>query len=172
MLWEIIRAIKLITGKCADAKKLLSSLVDVAAVDPHVALSLLCLCGSYCKLVHLARATPSSLAGSLELFDDKVKNCFSSCFSIDTTDPAWIQAQLSLGFWDLGLRSLAHLSCAAFIASLSTSGCSSADNLHLKCAVDHQVSPSDVITAEGVSSTPVTQQTLSKKLECHFLIHF
>ena len=43
---------KFIAGKCADARKLLSSLVDVAAVDPHVALSLLRLCGSYCRLVH------------------------------------------------------------------------------------------------------------------------
>ena len=48
----------------------------------------------------------------------------------------------------------------------------SADNLHLNHAINHfndQVSPSDVITAEGVSSTPITQQTLSKKLECHLL---
>ena len=48
---------KFVAGKCADTRKLLSSLVDVAAVDPHVALSLLCFCGSYCRLVHLARAT-------------------------------------------------------------------------------------------------------------------
>eukprot|EP00731_Ephydatia_muelleri_P007578 Em0003g1826a len=63
-----------IAGKSADARKLLSSLVDVAAVDPHVALSLLRLCGSYCRLVHLARATPSSLAGSLKLFDEEVRS--------------------------------------------------------------------------------------------------
>eukprot|EP00731_Ephydatia_muelleri_P032786 Em0024g330a len=65
---------KFIAGKCADARKLLPSLVDVAAVDPHVALSLLRLCGSYCRLVHLARATPSSLAGSLKLFDEEVRS--------------------------------------------------------------------------------------------------
>ena len=69
---------KFIAGKSADARKLLSSLVDVAAVDPHVALSLLRLCGSYCRLVHLARATPSSLAGSLKLFDEEVRRCFSA----------------------------------------------------------------------------------------------
>eukprot|EP00731_Ephydatia_muelleri_P010281 Em0005g867a len=158
---------KFIAGKCADARKLLSSLVDVAAVDPHVALSLLRLCGSYCRLVHLARATPSSLAGSLKLFDEEVRRCFSSCFSIDTTDTAWTQAQLSLGFGGLGLRSLSHHSCAA---SLSTSGCSNADNVHLQQAIiqfNDQVSTSDAITAEAVSSTPVTQRSLSKKLECH-----
>eukprot|EP00731_Ephydatia_muelleri_P002977 Em0001g2977a len=161
---------KFIVGKCADARKLLSSLVDVAAVDPHVALSLLRLCGSYCRLVHLARATPSSLAGSFKLFDEEVRRCFSSCFSIDTTDTAWTQAQLSLGFGGLGLRSLSHHSCAAFIASLSTSGCSNADNVHLQQAIiqfNDQVSTSDAITAEAVSLTPVTQRSLSKKLECH-----
>ncbi|KAL5491653.1 hypothetical protein EMCRGX_G016985 [Ephydatia muelleri] len=128
--------------------KLLSSLVDEAAVDPHVALSLLCLCGSYCRLVHLARATPSSLASSLKLFDEEVRRCFSSCFSIDTTDTAWTQAQLSLGFGGLGLHSLSHHSCAAFIASLSTSG-----NVHLQQAIiqfNDQVSTSDAITAEAV----------------------
>ena len=73
----------------------------------------------------------------------------------------------STGFGGLGLRSLSHHSCTAFIASLSASGYSSADNLHLNHAINHlndQISPSDVITAEEVSSTPVTQP---KKLECH-----
>ncbi|KAL5515687.1 hypothetical protein EMCRGX_G000889 [Ephydatia muelleri] len=105
---------KFIAGKCADARKLLSSLVDVAAVDPHVALSLLRLCGSYCRLVHLVRATPSSLAGCL------MKN--------------------------------------------------NADNVYLQQAIiqlNDQVSTSDAITTEAVSSTPVTQRSLSKKLECH-----
>ena len=161
---------KFIAGKCADAKILLSSLVEVAAIDPHVALSLLRLCGSFCRLVHLARATPPSLAGSLKLFDEEVRKCFSSCFAIDTTDPSWLQAQLSTGFGGLGLRSLSHHSCAAFIASLAASGYSSAENLHLNHAINlfnNQVSPSEVITAEGVSSLRVTQRTLSKKLECH-----
>eukprot|EP00731_Ephydatia_muelleri_P022875 Em0015g458a len=148
-----------------------NSCLNVAAIDPHVALSLLRLCGSYCRLVHLARATPSNLASSLKLFDDEVRKCFSSCFAIGTTNPAWIQAQLSLGFGGLGLRSLAHHSCAAFITSLSTSGCSSADNLHLKRAVNQfndQVSPSDN-HRRGIINT-----TLSKKLklECHILNSF
>ena len=114
---------------------------------------------------------PSNLAGSLKLFDDEVRKCFSSCFAIGTTNPASIQAQLSLGFGGLGLRSLAHHSCAAFITSLSTSGCSSADNLHLKRAVNQfndQVSPSDN-HRRGIINT-----TLSKKLklECHILNSF
>ena len=47
-----------------------------------------------------------------------------------------------------------------------TSGCSNVNNVHLQQAIiqfNNQVSTSDAITAEGVSSTP----TLSKKLECH-----
>ena len=64
---------KFIAGKCVNARKHLFSLVDVAAVDPHVALSLLHLCCSYCRLVHLARATPSNLAGSLKLLDEEVR---------------------------------------------------------------------------------------------------
>ena len=79
---------KFIAGKCADARKLLSSLVDVAAVDPHVALSLLHLCGSYCRLVHLARATPSSLAGSLKLFDEEAEGASHLAFpSTQQTQP-------------------------------------------------------------------------------------
>lgn len=74
----------------------------------------------------------------------------------------------SPGFGGLGLRSLSHHSCAAFIASLSASGYSSADNLHLNHAINHfndQVSPSDVITA-GVSSTPINNSANSV---CHLL---
>ena len=52
---------KFIASKRLDAVKLLSKLVEVATIDPQVALILLRLCGSFCKLVHLARATPPSL---------------------------------------------------------------------------------------------------------------
>ena len=50
-------------------------------------LVLLCLCGSFCKLVHLARAAPPSLASdSLQLFDSDVRQCFKDCFVLDTSD--------------------------------------------------------------------------------------
>ena len=45
--------------KHSKAKILLSQLEGVGVVDPQVALILLRLCGTMCKLVHLARATPS-----------------------------------------------------------------------------------------------------------------
>ena len=50
-----------IASKRLDVVKLLSKLVEVATIDPQVALILLRVCGSFCKLVHLARATPPSL---------------------------------------------------------------------------------------------------------------
>ena len=37
---------KFFAGKCADAKKLLSTLVDVAAIDPHVPPALNCVAAS------------------------------------------------------------------------------------------------------------------------------
>ena len=49
------------SSKRSEALKLLSRLVEVGALDPQVALILLHLYGSYCKLIHLARATPQSL---------------------------------------------------------------------------------------------------------------
>ena len=50
-----------IASKHLDAMKLLSKLVEVATIDPQVTLILLRVCGSFWKLVHLARATPPSL---------------------------------------------------------------------------------------------------------------
>ena len=49
-----------ISNKCASAKLLLRKLEEVGAQDAQVALVLLRLCGSFCKLAHLARATPPS----------------------------------------------------------------------------------------------------------------
>eukprot|EP00731_Ephydatia_muelleri_P017587 Em0010g685a len=61
---------KYAASKHSEALKLLSRLVEVGASDPQVALILLRLCGSYCKLIHLARATPPSLVSeALQLFD-------------------------------------------------------------------------------------------------------
>ena len=40
--------------KCFKAKVLLSTLVEVAATDLNIAAYLLCIGGSYCKLVHIA----------------------------------------------------------------------------------------------------------------------
>ena len=58
-----------ITGKQDEDKKLLSQLEEVAVLDPQVAITLLRICGSYCRLIHLAQTTPPNLVSdALSLF--------------------------------------------------------------------------------------------------------
>ncbi|KAL5492004.1 hypothetical protein EMCRGX_G017390 [Ephydatia muelleri] len=106
---------KYAASKRSEALKLLSRLVEVGASDPQVALILLRLCGSYCKLIHLARATPPSLVSeALQLFN--------------------------------------------------------VENPHLSHTVDllnKLVSPSEVISVDAITTSPVHQRVLSKKLEDH-----
>ena len=112
-----------ITSKRTEAIKLLSWLVEVACFDPQVVQILLRMCGGYCKLVHLAKATPPSLAyDPLQLFDVEVKECFTLCTAAPVSNLTWQQAQLSLSHGGLGLRSVSHHSSAAYIASLCSSG--------------------------------------------------
>ena len=132
-----------IASKRLDAVKLLSKLVEVATIDPQVALILLCVCGSFCKLVHLARATPPSLVSDpLQLFDNDVRQCFKDCFVLDTSDSTWQQVQLSLRYGGLGLRSLSHYSSAAFIAYVRSSGFGDRDNQYLVQAINFLTSRS------------------------------
>ena len=54
-----------------------SQLEEVGLIDPQVALILLRLCGAFCKLVHLTRATPSSLIkDALVVFDAGIRRTF------------------------------------------------------------------------------------------------
>ena len=155
-----------ISNKCGSAKLLLRKLEEVGAQDAQVALVLLRLCGSFCKLAHLARATPPSLSiKALELFDIDVRHCFSQCTAVDTSDEAWLQAQLSLSHGGLGLRSLSSHAAAAYIASLCSSDFSSLSSLHLTSAIgkfNSSVSPSDVVSVE---SQPQIQKALSAKID-------
>ena len=96
---DYLHCSRFIADKCAESKKLLTSLVDVAGVDLQVAFTLLCMCGGFCKLVHLTRVTPPSLASdALVSFDEDVRQCFVLCSAIEVSDTAWKQAQLSLRF--------------------------------------------------------------------------
>ena len=71
---DFVHCARFIAEKCAISKVLLKALVDVSVVDLHVAFSLLRMCGSYCNLVHLTRATPPSLcADSLKSFDEDIR---------------------------------------------------------------------------------------------------
>ena len=90
------------------------------------------MCGSYCKLVHLARATPRSLASDpLQLFDAEVRECFTLCTAVPASNLTWQQAQLSLSHGGLGLRSVSHHSSVACIASLCSSGFANRDHKHV-----------------------------------------
>ena len=168
---DFVHCSRFIAEKCAMPKILLKAIVDVSTVDLHVAFSLLRMCGGYCKLVHLARATPPShCADYLKLFDEEVRLCFISCIAVDVPDPNWQQAQLSQSFGGLGFRSLALHCSAAFIASLASSGFGSADNIHMLQAVTRfntQVPPDESITAEEVLVNLPPQRALSKKLDMH-----
>ena len=119
----------------------------------------------------MARTTPPHLAfGSLESFDSDVKMCFSSCVATDISDVAWKQAQLGLSYGGLGLRSISHHSCAAYIASLSFSGLGSADNPHLVRSIvryNSLVSPPDGISVETILASPIPQRILSQRLDDH-----
>ena len=149
---------------------LITALVEVAEAELHVAVSLLHICGNYCKLVHLARTTPPSLScESLKFFDEEVRRCFSTCIAADIPDDHWKHAQLSLSFGGHGFHSLSYHSCAAFISSLS-SGFGSANNSHLLSAISKfnaLVSPTEAITVESVLSSPLSQHALCKKLDDH-----
>ena len=168
---DFVHCSRFIAEKCAIPKTLLKAIVDVSAVDLHVAFSILRMCGSYCKLVHLARATPPShCADYLNFCDEEVRLCFTSCIAVDVPDSSWLQAQLSPSLGGLGFRSLALHSSAAFIASFASSGFCSPDNIHMLQAVTRfnaQVHPQESPTAEAVLASPPLQRTLSKKLDNH-----
>ena len=160
-----------ISNKCGSAKLLLRKLEEVDAQDAKVALVLLRLNGSFCKLAHLARATPPSESLSikaLELFDIDVHHCFSQCTTVDTSDEAWLQAQLSLSRGGLGLRSLSSHAPAAYIVSLCSSGFSSLSSLHLTSAIgefNSSVSSSNMVSVESLAQQPPIQKALSAKID-------
>ena len=158
-----------ISKKHTKAKILLSLLEEVGIVDPQVALILLHLCGAFCKLVHLARATPSTLASKVfALIDDDIRMTFCRCIGVDMSDTAWQQAQLSPSRGGLGFRSLSRHSSAAFISSLCSSGFGLQSSHHLSQAIEtfnSLVSPADAVSVESLLTTSVSQKYLSGKLD-------
>ena len=152
-----------------QAKPLLQCLQEMAGIDLQVAVTLFRVAGSYCRMTHLARATPHSLASdALEQFDKAVRECFSTSLAVDVSDGAWHQAQLGLRHGGLSLRSLSLHAPAAFIASLMSFGHGCLDNTCLQQAVtlyNAKVSPPDALTVESVLASPPTKTTLSSKID-------
>ena len=88
--------------------------------------------------------------------------------AIEVSDTAWKQAQLSLRFGGLGLRSLPCHAAAPFISSLSSSGLGKLHNLHLQQAVtdyNSKVASHNAITVESVLASPIPQRELSSKID-------
>ena len=111
---------KSIAEKRANISKFLSLLKVVGSVNSQVALLLLCQCGGFCQMVHIARCTPPSVALEvLQLFDEEVHQTFSDSMCIDPSDLVWKQAQLTLSRGGLGLHSASLHSSAAFMSSFS-----------------------------------------------------
>ena len=104
---------------------------------------------------------PASLASdALVSFDEDVRQCFVLSSAIEVSDTAWKQAQLSLRFGGLGLRSLSSHAAAAFNSSLSSSGLGKLHNLHLQ----------QTVTAYNSTKSPlITQSRLSLSLLLPFL---
>ena len=72
-LGDLIHVSRFIAERNAHSKVLLKAVTEVADIDLHVAFSLLRLCASFCKHVHLSRTTPPSLCSdSLNFCDDEV----------------------------------------------------------------------------------------------------
>ena len=92
----------------------------MAAVDLQVAVTLLRMCGSFCRMVHIARVTPPSLASdALRSFDEEVQQCNALCTAIEVPNGALCQALLGLKFGrpSLCLTSLAVLTISIFSSS-------------------------------------------------------
>ena len=144
-------------SKHQAALALLSTINDLGCIDPQVALALLRLCSSFCKLAHIARTTPPHLIlSSMEKFDIDVHRSFAECTGCDVPDSAWRHSQLSLRRGGFGLRLLALHSPAAYIASLCGSG-SVIPTPHLENAITHYntcVPLSDFLSISGLVGRP------------------
>ena len=111
-----------ISSKRVGSKLLLDKLEEVGAIDPRGINSNSPLWWFLLPKSHCSCYPTILFAYALQLFDEDIRQCFSSSIGIDASVAAWQQAQLSLSWGGQGLRSLAHHASAAFISSLSSSG--------------------------------------------------
>ena len=86
---------------------------------------------------------------------------YGSCMAAGPTESKSRRSWASLSFYH---------SSAAYIASLCASGFGDAHNPHLSHTVDlfnKLVSPSEVISVDAITTSPIHQRVQSKKLEDH-----
>ena len=121
-------------------------------------------------MVHMARSTPPSLVA--EALDLDIRRCFTECTSVDVSNVAWQQAQLSPSRGGLGLRSLLHHSSACFIASIGLFGIAIGENHHLEHTIDEFngfIADTEAICLQDILVAPPRQRHLSSKIEDHQL---
>ena len=88
----------------------LSTLEEIDSLDPQVALALLHLCSSFCKLIRIARVTPPHLIlNAMQCYDEDICRSFANCTGIDTNDTDWKQAKMSLQRRESGVYSSSYL---------------------------------------------------------------
>ena len=103
---------------------------------------------------------------ALALFDKDVRQCFAECTAVDAADVEWMQAQLSLSRGGLGLRSLSSHCVAAYLASISSSGCDKWNLLVEPIELFNELVPAeDAITLETLATSNMRQHSLSGKIE-------
>ena len=125
--------------------------MDEAAVDLQVvSVTLLHMCGSFCRMVHIARV--SLVSNALRTFDEGVKQCFRMCSALNGTDAGTAWTKIG----GLGLRFLSHHDAIASV--LSFSGFSCADNIG-NCSIQIPWSRSPMPSLLRDSPTP--QKVLS-----------
>ena len=165
--------VEYIQKKIAEARQLLHLLPQLC--ETQVALSLLRMCGSFCKMAHLARTTPPStdILECFIKFDRDSLHCLETSALIALSPSAVKQAQLSMSFGGLGLRSTAMHAPAAYIASVSHASSLepnfiNSSQVHLDMAVstfNNLVPPSESISTADVLDSKPKQRLLSQKIE-------
>ena len=142
---------------------------------PQAVVTILRLCGSFCKLAHLALLTPPPpLSVSVfREFNNDVLHCFELSAAIELTLPAAKQATLNLSHGGLGLRSLYCHATAAYILTTSVPSESytvTSKNYLLATvnAYNTIVSQLDAISVESVLDVPPRQYTLLSCIEDQF----
>ena len=166
---DYINCANFIASKRLQAHKLLLQLKDVAATDPQVALTLLRLCGSFCRLSYLARSTPTDLVlEAFKLFDEDIHHCFMDCIGFATSDeacmvsgPAWPQQ-----WWSRFALTVPSLK----LASVCSSSVADSEDIHLTYTIDQfnsHVSPIGKLSVNSIISSPVSQKLLSSKVNDH-----
>ncbi|KAL5488838.1 hypothetical protein EMCRGX_G017846 [Ephydatia muelleri] len=150
---DLIFCAKFISSLRSKISDLLSRLHQIGPKDPQI-------------------NSPSLVAEALSFFYSDIRRCFTECTSVDVSEIAWHQAQLSPSRGGLGLRSLYHHSSACFIASISQSGIALGENHHLEQSIDdlnHIIGESEAISVQDILDAPPHQRNLSSKIEDHQL---